>query len=136
MVLETNSKERLKKGKALVKKHVPDAVHQIDAFEDIGKHLESQQGKHKEPSDDIPFEVEQQIYNEYLDKHYRQWIKDRIPALGDKTPKQAMRSKKGRQQVIELLKQVENMEESNKRDGRPCYDFSWIWDELGIVRED
>jgi len=71
-----------------------------------------------------------------MDKHYRQWIKDRIPALGGKTPRQALRSKKGKKQVIELLKQMENMEESKRQAGRPCYDFSWLWDELGVEQED
>lgn len=124
MVLETNSRERLKKGKTLLKKYITDAVHQIDTFEDISQHRESRQGARKERPDDIPFEIEQQIYNEYMDRHYRQWLKDRIPALGGKTPRQAKRSKKGKQQVIELLKQMENMQASNRHDGRPCYDFS------------
>ena len=135
MILETNSRERLKKGKTLIKKHVPDVIHKADTFEDIQLHLQSQQGKQTEPMAEIPPEVEQQLINEYMDKHYRQWIKDRIPALGDKTPRQAMRSKRGKKQVIELLKQMENMEESKRQSGRPCYDFSWLWDELGIERE-
>ncbi len=136
MILETNSRERLKKGKTLIKKHILDVIHKADTFEDIEQRLQSRQGKQTEPISEIPPEVEQQLINEYMDKHYRQWIKDRIPALGGKTPRQALRSKKGKKQVIELLKQMENMEESKRQAGRPCYDFSWLWDELGVEQED
>ncbi len=59
----------------------------------------------------------------------------KIPALGGKTPKQAVRSKKGKEQVKDLLKSFENKEEHKKLNGKPSCDLSWMWDELGIQRE-
>ena len=37
--------------------------------------------------------------------------------------------------VIELLKLFENGEEYNKKNGKPYYDLSWMWERLGLERE-
>jgi len=71
-----------------------------------------------------------------MERHCREWLTEKIPALGGKTPKQAIRSKNGREQVKELLKSFENTEEHNKRAGKPYYNLSWMWNELGIDREE
>ncbi len=109
----------------------------VDSYEDIYKHLDSLKGKpvQKRPSD-IPLEVQQQLLAKLMERHWRKWLTEEIPALGGKTPKEAVRSKKGREQVRELLKSFENMEEHNKKAGKGFHDFSWMWDELGIERED
>jgi len=137
LILECNSKERLKKGKEIIRKHLLGVTHKVDSYEDIYKHLDSLKEKPiPEPSGDIPFEVHQQLYTRFMEKHCRKWLTEKIPALGGKNPKQAVRSKKGKEQVKELLKSFENTEEHNKKAGEPYYDLSWMWDELGIEREE
>ncbi|MDH4231054.1 MAG: hypothetical protein OEW04_03375 [Nitrospirota bacterium] len=42
----------------------------------------------------------------------------------------------GRRKVRDLLKLFENSEEHNKRQGRPFYDLSCLWEKLGIEREE
>jgi hypothetical protein len=71
----------------------------------------------------------QALVKDWLDSHYRETLRERIPFLGDKTPRQALRSKKGRQLVIEWLQRIEK---SAKAQG---YDASWMWDELGLGEE-
>jgi hypothetical protein len=69
-----------------------------------------------------------------LDRHYREALKSPVPMLGDRSPKQAVRSKSGRRQVAEWLKYLEN--QSTHRagaSGEPCYDFTWMWEALGIA---
>jgi hypothetical protein len=137
LILECNSKERLKRGKEIIKKHISGAMHKVDSYEDIYKHLDALKEKPAaRPSGDIPFEVRQQLYTRFMEKHCRKWLTEKIPALEGKTPKQATRSKKGKEQVKGLLKSFENMEEHNKKAGEPYYDLSWMWDELGIEREE
>jgi hypothetical protein len=137
LILECNSKERLKRGKDLIQKHIPGLKHKVDSFEDIYKHLDSLKEKPaKEPQSDIPFEAQQELYTKFMERHCRKWLTEKIPALGGKTPRQAIRSKNGREQVKELLKSFENSEEHNKKTGDPYYDLSWMWDELGIEREE
>lgn len=72
--------------------------------------------------------------HQLLDRQYRNVLRQKIPALGDKTPRQAVRSAKGRQAVANWLK---GFEQNNARlpadDPMHDYDFSWMWEELGIT---
>jgi len=69
-----------------------------------------------------------------LDRQYRKVLGERVPMLGDKTPRQAVRSAKGRKAVANWLK---GFEQNNARipadDPMHDYDFSWMWEELGIT---
>ncbi len=96
------------------------------------KELKKPNEKHE---DELPIEVRQQFYNEFMNKHYEKWMTDKIPALDGKTPVQAVKTKSGREKVAELLKSIENEEEHKKRKGEPFYDLSWMWDKLGLDRE-
>jgi hypothetical protein len=75
------------------------------------------------------------IVHDYLRKQYANWVDGKIPALGDKTPLQAIRSAKGRQAVIELLESYEHLEARRARDqdGQP-FDFGFLWEQLGLQR--
>ena len=72
--------------------------------------------------------------HQFLDRQYRNVLRQKVPALGDKTPRQAVRSAKGRQAVANWLK---GLEQNNARlpadDPMHDYDFSWMWEELGIT---
>jgi len=58
------------------------------------------------------------------------WIDQRIPALGSKTPRAAARSKAGRLEVDLLLKECENLEVRLSAGQR--FDFGRIRQELGL----
>jgi hypothetical protein len=47
------------------------------------------------------------LQNAFLREHYRSWLKEKIPALGNKTPKQAIKTKEGREMVEALVIQIE-----------------------------
>ena len=57
-----------------------------------------------------------------------------VPALANRTPRAAARSRLWRGKVVELLKGFENMSARGALDGRPAYDFQWMWRELGLER--
>ncbi|MBE0501864.1 MAG: DUF2384 domain-containing protein [Desulfuromonadales bacterium] len=84
---------------------------------------------------DIPPEVMTTIVHDYLRTHYTDWVDEPIPALEYKTPRQAIRSTKGRQAVIELLESYEHLEARRARDqdGQP-FDFGFLWEQLGLQR--
>ena len=44
---------------------------------------------------------------EMLDKHYEHWIDEKIPALGDQTPREAVEDPDGREKVEALVLQIE-----------------------------
>ncbi len=72
--------------------------------------------------------------HQMLDQQYRKTLGEPVPMLGDKTPRQAARSKKGRQAVANWLK---TLEQTSARlpvnDPMRSYDYSWMWDELGVA---
>lgn len=63
-------------------------------------------------------------------RHYAAWVDEPIPALGGKTPRQAAKSKRGREQLEVLLREMENHEARLPEAER--FDFAVIRDELGI----
>lgn len=87
-------------------------------------------------SSDIPPEMQRQIIHEYLLKHYENWPETPLPALGGKSPLKAVKTKKGRKEVIELLKSIEQLEQGRTTEtGGDSLDVRFLWDRLGIDRE-
>jgi len=137
LILESNSKKRLEKGKRLILKTLSDAVvHKLDTFQDpleaMKSHKESSTAK---PENELPMELQQKVHAQFMQKHCEKWLKDKIPALGGRTPMQTVKTEEGRRKVIDLLKSFENIEELNRQEGRPHYDISWMWQRLGLERE-
>jgi hypothetical protein len=137
LILETNSKERLEKGKAIILNGIGDSVvHKKDEFQDIMTMIESMKDLPvQKPKSGIPKELEQELYTKVMHEEYEKWFNEQIPALGGKTPIEAVKTKAGKQKVIEILKSIENDEEHNKRDGKPHFDPSWMWERLNLKRE-
>jgi hypothetical protein len=72
--------------------------------------------------------------HQVLDRQYRNVLSQKVPMLGDKTPRQAVRSAKGRLAVANWLKGFEqNKARLPADDPMHDYDFSWMWEELGIT---
>jgi hypothetical protein len=137
LVLECNSKKRLERGKKLILKATGDAVfHKADTFQDpIGAMKEHKDKPPKTPAKELPLELQQEFYTQYMQNHYEGWFHDHIPALDNKTPLEAIKTEQGKQKVIDLLKLYENGEERNKQEGRPVYDLGWVWERLGLEKE-
>ena len=136
LTLECNSKERLKKGKELIAGlALGNAKHKGDVFEDVYKMLEARRGKpapERDPSEEIPPEVKQELYENFIRKHYEKTLTEKLPIFGGKKPVDAVKTKPGRKKVIEWLKLLENSEEDKKRIGQPNIDLTWMWERLGI----
>jgi hypothetical protein len=63
-------------------------------------------------------------------RHYATWPDTAIPFLGDKTPRQAARSRRGREELALLLKDMENHEARQPAGTR--FDVNVLRRELGI----
>jgi hypothetical protein len=137
LILESNSKKRLEKGKKLILEALSDAIiHKADTFQDPMEAMKSvKEGPLEKPENELPLEIQQQIYPKFMQKHCENWLKDKIPALDGRTPMQAVKTEEGKRKVIELLKSFENIEEHNRKEGRPYYDLSWMWQRIGLERE-
>ena len=82
---------------------------------------------------DLPPDVESQLIKEFYDRHYRETLDQPIPMLGNKTPRDAAKTPKERENVVTWLKHLETGEaKARQNKSMDAYDFSWIWQELGV----
>ncbi|HSL83066.1 MAG TPA: SEC-C domain-containing protein, partial [Thermoanaerobaculia bacterium] len=78
-----------------------------------------------------------ELIEQVLRTQYRTWADDKIPALGNKTPRQAVKTREGREDVIGLLKLYEQGEERAAREeGRDPASFRFLWEAVGLDREE
>ncbi|HEV7672219.1 MAG TPA: hypothetical protein VGS22_27185 [Thermoanaerobaculia bacterium] len=86
------------------------------------------------PTEAKPAPFERRVPPEIHQTLYRHWSDQPIPALDGLTPRQAIRTRAGRQQVVELLKEYEQLEDRSARQrGHEPASFRFLWDELGIL---
>jgi hypothetical protein len=69
-----------------------------------------------------------------LDRHYRDLLDQPIPALGNQSPRAAVKTAKGRAKVVDWLKTLENhtAKFAGSNDEMATYNFNWLWTELGV----
>ena len=96
----------------------------------------AREGARKSSGTEIPPELKARVEREFMRRHYERWPDEPVPALGGKTPKAAVRTKKGRLAVIELLKEFE-LHEARKAlgGGGEPFDFGFLWKRLGLEEE-
>ena len=136
LILECMSRERLERGKRRLLDLLQGAIrHRIDEFEDIHVGMERHAGKggHAKP---LPDARTRAMLISVMQKHMSAWPDQEIPALGGKTPREAVKTKAGREKVIGLVKDMENGESRKKKAGEPFIDLGPPLNELGIGRDE
>ncbi len=136
LTLECMSRERLERGKKRLLDLLRGAVcHRIDDFEDIHVAMERREGKGKalKPLQD---EKSRAMLASVMRKYMSAWPDKEIPALGGKTPREAVAIKAGREKVLDLIKDIENSEARKKKAGEPFIDLGPLRRELGIGRDE
>jgi len=140
LILSTNSLERAERGKSELGKALAGLVGtgltEVRSVEQmLAENPLEEIGGDADEAPEIPPEVEARVVHQVLDRHYRRWPDEPIPALGGITPRQAAADPESRSQLIELLKELERSEERlSRQKGIPAYDFGWLWTELGVGR--
>jgi len=132
--LECNSRNRLELGRDILEaKAVGSLQHLADAFEsmDTVKKRVADRPPTKKPSS-VPPEVEREVVLEFLEQHYAKWPDQKLPALGGKTPRQAVKTAAGRQAVEQLIRDMEHGAERDRKQGRPAFDFKPVRKALGL----
>lgn len=71
-----------------------------------------------------------QALRELKARHYATWIDTPVPALGGRTPRQAARTQRGREQVDVILRSMENGE--HRAGGGTPFDFGPLRRGLGL----
>ncbi len=116
LTVEVNSENRALLFRKLMKERLPGARYRTMSVQSVESMLsektnrapnaaERQAEKERDAFNAQP-EV-QALLAEEMKRHYREWLDMKIPLLGNKTPRQAVRSRDGRELVEGLLLQVE-----------------------------
>lgn len=135
LTLTTNSKNRADKGQELLMAHLGDMLGQpLTTHQTVEKLIEERpDDPDDEVMEELPPEIVEAAIQAHLDAHYRNLLDNPIPVLDGRTPRQAVRTKKGKQQVINWLKRLENGEARQAASqGRKPYDTSWMWTALNL----
>lgn len=82
---------------------------------------------------DLSPDVMADAIEQVLRRSYANWADEPIPALGDKTPRQAIATPAGLERVKGLLRGYESGEkEQATRQGRREISYAFLWDALGL----
>lgn len=139
LLLNVNSRERAERGAAMIQrvagKLLRSPLTAIQTSQQVMRDQQSYGDRRRDDDEELPPELALEVMSEFLDNHYRAVLDQPIPALGNKTPRQSARSSAGRKKVVDWLKHLENG--SARQPGTPMtdYDFSWMWEELGLTSE-
>jgi hypothetical protein len=136
LILECMSRERLERGKKRLLDLLRGTIrHRIDEFEDIHVAMERREGK-GEGTKPLKNEAARAMLASVMQKFMSAWPDQAIPALGGKTPREAVATKAGREKVLDLIKEMENGEARKKKAGEPFIDLGPLRGELGIGRDE
>jgi hypothetical protein len=136
VVFETTSQKRAEKARDLLPGVMKESVRfRAISYEDVEQAIKRAPKAPQKKEPDIPIEEQRKILGEYYEQHYRKWLDEPVPALGNRTPRQAAKLKTIRPKLIALLKDFESHSERQRRAGEIAYDPSWMWAELGLTRE-
>ncbi len=122
MTIEVNSENRAKRARAEVESRLKNSASyrttEITSFESLMKNSSEKIKTNVRGHEDIiklP-EVRKEM-EKFFANHWKDWINEKIPALGGKSPKQAVKTPDGRESVEALLKDAENSLKDDKEFG-------------------
>ena len=74
------------------------------------------------------------VIHQSLKRHYWDMLDQPAPFLRNKSPRAAVRTAKGRAEVVDWLKMLENhaAKSAGRNDDMATFDFAWLWAELGL----
>ncbi|MBS0524837.1 MAG: hypothetical protein JSS04_14510 [Proteobacteria bacterium] len=136
LVLETNSPERARKGRALLDPVIGPFVEEPVVDTQTMDELRASGPADRVParSSGLSPEEERGLVHEFLERHYRGVLDEPVPMLGNLTPRNAAKTKKGREKLVGWLKLLENSAAREQADSAMAgYDLGWMWEELGIT---
>jgi hypothetical protein len=134
LTLNVTSRQRAERGQALLAKTAGDAIrHRATRYESLASAMKARASAPAMP-EETPIQSAEaaRILAEFKHGHYRAWVDVPVPALGGRTPRHASRLKTVRPRLIDLLKEMENLEARTATSESPAYDFGWMWGELGL----
>lgn len=140
LVIEANSRERMERALVALRAALGPLIGEaLTSHEDPAQMLQQAVPRQETaPAGISPLDAPgmDAIVRQFKDAHYRRVLDEPVPMLGDRTPRQCARTKAGRARLVRWLKDLENGElHAAGGTGEAAYDFTWLWEELGVSRE-
>jgi hypothetical protein len=131
VVLSVNSRARSDRGRALLSERLNGLVGQpLIEMQTLEQCTATRDPAPSPPN--LSEDERRTIVHDNLNKHYRNLLDQPIPALGNRSPRTAVKTARGRTKVIEWLKMLENRTANGPNSEMATYDTSWLWTELGV----
>ena len=131
LILSVNSQARSERGRALLSEVLDGLL--VQPLVEVQTLEQCMATRDPAPPPRLNLSVEERrtIIHDGLDRHYRDLLDQPIPVLGNKSPRAAVKTPKGRAKVVDWLKTLET-HTANSDDEMATYNFSWLWMELGV----
>ena len=132
--IETMSMARARLAQSHFTAVIPSAAARFKAIQvrNIQAVLEESRSRPKTAEPPIPPELVAQIQRDFYEKHYREWLDIPLPALGQRTPREAAGVKKLRARLVALVESIEVQAARQSNDGQG-FDASFLRTELGLT---
>jgi hypothetical protein len=108
-----------------------DAVHQTDVFEDAQVAMASAMSESMEEEEDELTPQMKAELRSFLMNELTAWLDTPIPMLGNRTPREAVRDARAREDVKMMLLEQERLLAGHDQLDRPL-DFRPLWESLGL----
>jgi hypothetical protein len=135
LILETNSHQRSEQGKTLLLKYLKTAITfqqtLIESPEQKLKSFPASSNTNQIPQDVMQSPEMQEQLKQMVKSHWDNWFTSVIPALGNKTPRAAAKTKAGREMLDALLLQYERYD-LESGDNLLKADIGYLRSELGL----
>jgi hypothetical protein len=134
LILSVNSQARSERGRALLSEVLDGLVVQPLVEVQTLEQCMATRDPAPPPRLNLSVEEHRTIIHDGLDRHYRDLLDQPIPVLGNKSPRAAVKTPKGRAKVVHWLKTLENhtAKFAGSNDEMASYNFNWLWMELGV----
>ena len=135
LILSVNSQGRANRGRALLSELLSGLVGEpLVEMQTLNQVMASRPDSPPPPEPNLTEDERRTIIHQSLDRHYRDMLDQPAPILGNKSPRAAAKTAKGRANVTDWLKMLENSaaKSAGRNDDMATYDFAWLWAELGL----
>lgn len=128
LTLNCNSKRRLDRGMELLANYAGASIRHVRneylSTQELRRRLKEEPKiiPPEKPVQTIPPEAERKLLTQAKEHHYAQWLDTGLPALGGRTPREAALTLEGKRKLTALLRDLENIEERARLEGKAAYD--------------
>jgi len=136
LIVDVNSEKRANDMEEFLQTHLASLIEAPSRILHELSPKKNRKSTSKGSSSGLSLKEEEKLMAQFFEQHYRGWLDSPLPSLKGKSPRQAIKTKTGREKVINLLKDFVNAELRSVKQGikKEPYNFDWMFTELGAEK--